>query len=166
MEEEVGVGNLRGIFEALSQRSPHMRDTETLCELVRHALSRQITAKFARGPHTLRVFLLDHALEMLVKEAIHDTSAGSYLALPPASSKDILAAVRASIGPLGGHSAGVPILVSAADVRRFVRRLVSLEFPALHVLSRQEIQPDMPIEIVARIDLARMGEPTTPAHQG
>lgn len=34
-----------------------------------------------------------------------------------------------------------------------MRKLVELEFPSLHVLSHQDVEPDTPIQIIATIHL-------------
>jgi type III secretion protein V len=137
-----------------------------LAERVRHALSGQITAKFTRGRDSLPVLLLDPEIEVLVGSAIQPTSVGAYLALEPQHSEDILAAIRGQVISLGPRAAGVPILVTAVEVRPFIRKLVSLEFPSLHVLSRQDLEPDMQIEAVTRIRLGGTSDHATPNGQG
>jgi flagellar biosynthesis protein FlhA len=164
--EEIGIGDLKTILEALSPRTPDWGDTVMLTERVRHALSRQITAKFLRGADALPVLLLDPEIETAIGSVIQRTPVGVFLLLAPEMSQDILAAVRASVGSLSNRAAGAPILVSGADVRPFVRKLVSLEFPALHVLSRQDVMPATPIEAIARIHLTRTGERATPTGDG
>ncbi len=88
----------------------------------------------------------------MVRGAIKQTSAGSYLALDPDSVQLILNAMRQVITPTptGGQP---PVLLTAIDVRRFVRKLIEGEFPDMAVVSYQEIVPEIKIQPLGRIQL-------------
>jgi type III secretion protein V len=166
VDEEIGVGDVGRILEALSQREPDMADTVALAERARHALRRQITAKFAQGRDSLPVLLLEPEIDALIGDAIRRTSAGAYLALEPRLAEDILAAVRTQISSLGARAAGVPLLVTTVEARPFIRKLVSLEFPSLHVLSPHDIEPGTHIQAVARIGLGSAAHDASPDDGG
>lgn len=166
VDEEIGIGDMEHILKALSQCEGDLRDTVLLAERARHALSGQITAKFIRGRDSLPVLLLDPEIEALISSAFQRTSVGAYLALDPQLTQDILAAVRGQVSSLGPGAAGVPILLTAVEVRPYLRKLVMLEFPSLHVLSRQDLEPDTQIQTVARIRLDRTSHPATPTGRG
>ena len=128
-----------------------MRDTVLLTERVRHTLRAQITAKFVRGRNSLPVLLLDPKIEALVSKGIHHASAGSYLALEPQLTADLVSAICKQVDSLGSRAVDVPILVTAPEIRRYIRKMVDLRFPSLHVLSRHDLEPDMRIEHVAEL---------------
>jgi len=151
VDEEVAIHDVGHILEALARREPGQRDTAMLAEQARHALRGRITAKFARGRNTLPVLLLDAETETSIGSAIQRTPAGAYLALAPRLAEELLAAVRVQVGALGPRADGVPMLVTAPELRPFIRRLVGLEFPSLHVLSRQDLAPGTHIETIATI---------------
>ena len=142
-----------------------MRDTVLLAERVRHALSGQITAKFTGRRDSLSVFLLDPEIEVLISSAIQPTSVGSYLALDPQLTQDILAAIRDQVSSLDLSTAGVLIL-TVAEIRRYIRKLVELEFPSLHVVSRQDLDPGTRIQTVARIRLGSSSQHQSPTGGG
>lgn len=152
VKEEIHIGDLAPILEALAGHEGELHDTALLAERARHALRGQITAKFLRGRDSLPVFLLDPEIQDAFSNAIQRTAAGSYLALEPQFTQDVLAAVRGQVGSLGARADGVPILVEAVEIRAYVRRLVELEFPQLHVLSRQDLAPDTQVEVVATLN--------------
>jgi type III secretion protein V len=93
------------------------------------------------------VFLLDPMIEQTVREAIQKTPTGSYLALEPQLSRDILAAVGNSI------ASGPGVILTQIDIRRYVRRLVEVEFPRLAVLSFQELVPETQIQPLGRVTI-------------
>ncbi|MEO0321610.1 MAG: type III secretion system export apparatus subunit SctV [Myxococcota bacterium] len=148
VDEGVSVRPLREILEALAVHAPSERDPVALTELVRSGLKRQITHRFAEDG-ALDVFLLDPAIEDALRDGIQRTATGSYLALPPDLSREIIGAVKAEAEHAG---AGLPfVLVTQADVRRFLRRLVEVDVPDAVVLSFQELAPDVRIQPLGRV---------------
>ena len=149
VEESVSIRPLREILEALATHAPVERDPVTLTELVRSALKRQITHAHADGG-VLAVYLLDPAIEEVVRDSIQRTSAGSYLALAPDLARDVIGAIRRECRP---GEAGPTLLLTQADVRRFVRRLVEVEIPSAVVLSYQELAPEVTVQPLGRVSV-------------
>jgi len=152
VQEQVSIKDLRTILEALSEWAQTEKDTVLLTEYVRSSLKRYISYKYSLGQTVLSVYLLDPEIEDMVRSAIKQTSAGSYLALDPDSVQLILHSMRNTIQPTppGGQP---PVLLTAIDVRRFVRKLIEGEFPDLSVVSFQEIVPEIRIQPLGRIQL-------------
>jgi type III secretion protein V len=148
-EEQVSVRGLREILGALAEWAPVERDPVALTEHVRSALRRQITAKYAGPSGSLPVFLLDPMIEETIRESIHKTATGSYLALEPALSRDILAAVGRTMS-----GAQMAVILTSAEIRRYVRRLVEAEYPQLAVLSYQELSPETQLQPLGRIKVS------------
>ncbi|MBI3508489.1 MAG: type III secretion system export apparatus subunit SctV [Chlamydiia bacterium] len=152
VQEQISIKDLRTILEALSEWAQTEKDTVLLTEYVRSSLKRYISYKYSLGQSVLSVYLLDPEIEDMVRGAIKQTSAGSYLALDPDSVQLILQAMRQTIlpTPSGGQP---PVLLTAIDVRRFVRKLIEGEFPELPAVSYQEIVPEIRIQPLGRVQL-------------
>lgn len=152
IQEQISIKDLRTILETLSEWAQTEKDTVLLTEYVRSSLKRYISYKYSLGQSVLSVYLLDPEIEDMVRGAIKQTSAGSYLALDPDSVQLILHAMRNTIKPTpaGGQP---PVLFTEIGVRRFVRKLIEGEFPDLPVLSFQEIVPEIRIQPLGRIQL-------------
>lgn len=152
VQEQVSIKDLRTVLEALSEWGQTEKDTVLLTEYVRSSLKRFISYKYSLGQSLLSVYLLDPEIEDMVRAAIKQTSAGSYLALDPDSVQLILHSMRNTIQPTpsGGQP---PVLLTAIDVRRFVRKLIEGEFPELSVVSYQEIVPEIRIQPLGRVQL-------------
>lgn len=152
IQEGVSVKDLRTILEALSEWAQTEKDTVLLTEYVRSSLKRYISYKFSQGQSVLSVYILDPEIEDMVRGAIKQTSAGSYLALDPDAVQLILQAVRSVVAtpPPGGQA---PVILTAIDVRRFVRKLVEMEFTDISVVSYQEIVPEIRIQPLGRIQI-------------
>jgi len=150
VEERVSIRDMRTILQALAEWAPVEKDPVILTEYVRMALRRSITFAFAQGASTLGVYLLDPSIEDVVRQAIQHTATGSYLALDPEVSREILDAVRRELGEkeAGGPP---PVILTQMEIRRFVKRLVDVEFPDVVVLSFQELSPELNIQPVGQI---------------
>jgi len=148
VEEGISLRNLRDILGALAEWAPQERDPVALTEHVRVALRRAITYKHAGDSGMLAAYLLDPMIEDAIREGIQKTATGSYLALEPQISRDIIAAVGRALGPEGSNGA---VLLTGVEIRRYVRRLVEVEHPRLAVLSFQELAPEAQIRPIARI---------------
>jgi type III secretion protein V len=153
IQEQISVKDLRTIFEALSEWAQSEKDTVLLTEYVRSSLKRYISFKYSQGQSVLSVYILDPEIEDMVRGAIKQTSAGSYLALDPDSVQLILQGIRNVVAPPppGGQP---PVLLTAIDVRRFVRKLIEMEFPDISVVSYQEIIPEIRIQPLGRIQIS------------
>lgn len=153
IQEQISVKDLRTIFEALSEWAQSEKDTVLLTEYIRSSLKRYISFKYSQGQTVLSVYILDPEIEDMVRGAIKQTSAGSYLALDPDSVQLILQGIRNTVAPPppGGQP---PVLLTAIDVRRFVRKLIEMEFPDVSVVSYQEIIPEIRIQPLGRIQIS------------
>jgi type III secretion protein V len=152
-EEEISIRDLRGVLQALAEWGQVEADTVMLTEHVRASMKRYISHKYTRGQATLVVYLLDPQIEEAIRGAIKHTSTGSHLALEPDVAQDIISAIRAECGNLPA-TAQRPVILTAMDIRRYVRRLLEFEFmPAFTVVSYQELSPELNIQPVARIAL-------------
>jgi len=153
IQEQISVKDLRTIMESLAEWAQTEKDTVLLTEYVRSSLKRYISYKYSQGQTVLSVYILDPEIEDMVRGAIKQTSAGSYLALDPDSVQLILQSVRNTVAPPppGGQP---PVILTAIDVRRFVRKLIEMEFGDISVVSYQEIIPEIRIQPLGRIQIS------------
>ncbi|MDO8461320.1 MAG: type III secretion system export apparatus subunit SctV [Deltaproteobacteria bacterium] len=154
VQEDVSVRDLKNVFATLAQWGEVERDTVALTEHVRAGLKRYITHKFAGQAGTLAVYLLDPEIEEMIKSAIRKTDKGNYLALEPEVMQEIVEAVGREIAshPLP-PGAKPPVILTVAEVRRYFRKIIELEFPQLSVLSYQELSENVRIQPIARVSL-------------
>ena len=151
-EEGVSLRPLKEILGALAEWAAHERDPVALTEHARAALRRAITFQHAQAAgandRTLGVFLIDPMIEDAIRDSIQRTASGSYLALEPDLSREIIRRVGDTVA-----NTKRPVLLTASDVRRFVRRLVETEFPEIAVLSYQELSPDAKLQPLGRVQI-------------
>ncbi len=158
VQEEVAIRDMRAILQSLARWAQVEKDTATLTEYVRSDLKQYISFKWSRGTRELSVYLLDPAIEQAIRSAIQRTAQGSYLALDPDTARRILSTARKSLGNLPA-TASQPVILTAVDVRRYLKKLLELDLPFVTVLSYQEISPLLTIQPVGRITMPQAREP-------
>ncbi|MES3002882.1 MAG: type III secretion system export apparatus subunit SctV [Pseudomonadota bacterium] len=151
VSEEISIRNVRTVMEALIEWGQKEKDPVLLTDYVRMALKRYISHKYSAGQNMLPAYLLAPAVEDEVRAAVRQTSGGSYLALDPAATKRLLAAIKAAVGDLSA-SAHKPVLLTSMDIRRYMRKMIEQDLGDLPVLSYQELTQDINIQPLARID--------------
>jgi type III secretion protein V len=149
VEEGVAIRDLRAILGALAEWGRAEKDPVILTEYVRAALRRQLSFQYARGGRTLAAWLIEPMIEDAIRGAITKTQTGSFLALEPDLSRDVLAAFRRAFveRPAGAP----PVVLTSMEIRRYVKKLVEIEHPDCVVLSYQELAPTINIQPVGRI---------------
>lgn len=148
VEEGVSIRPMREILESLATYAPQEKDPVQLTELVRASLRRQITHKHARDG-VLPVVMLDPAIEDAIRESIQHTNTGSFLAMQPDIAKEVIATIQRTCAA----RPDAPLLLTQADVRRFLRRLIEVDLPDAVVLSYQELAPEVTVQPVGRVVL-------------
>ncbi len=152
VQEGISIRDTKSILDALSEWGRIEKDPVLLTEHIRSAMRRYISFRYALGSDTLFVYLLDPEIEDVIRGAIRRTSSGSFLSLDPTIAHDILDAIRREIADQP-PTAQQPVIVTDMELRRFVRKMVELEFSSLAVLSYQELTPELNIQPIGRISM-------------
>ncbi len=154
VQEDISIRDLKNIFATLAQWGEVERDTVALTEHIRAGLKRYITHKYAGQAGSLAVYLIDPDIEEMIRNAIRKTDKGNYLALEPETTQEVVECVGREIAshpmPPGAKP---PVILTIAEVRRYFRKIIELEFPQLAVLSYQELSENLRIQPIARIVL-------------
>jgi type III secretion protein V len=152
VQEEISIRNLKLILQCLIDWGQKEKEPVLLADYIRSSLKRYVSYKFSEGNNVLSVYLLDPSLEDLVRKAIRQTSAGSYLALDPPTAKKLVKAIQVEVGDLR-QSRSRPVLLTSMDTRRYIRKLIEMELYELPVLSHQELTEEITIRPLGRIKL-------------
>ncbi|MGZ5859143.1 MAG: FHIPEP family type III secretion protein, partial [Burkholderiaceae bacterium] len=149
--EGVSLRNARLLLETTLEWSQKERDPDIVADYVRLALKRQLCHEVARDG-LIEVVLLSPELEDQLRSAIRQTSQGSYLDLDP----EIEQAILNRLGDLsgtGGTPAAPPVLVTAADIRRSVRKLIEEEFFSVPVFAFSELTQHSRVQPIGMIEV-------------
>jgi flagellar biosynthesis protein FlhA len=152
LNEGVPVRDLVRIVEAVTERSAHAKDTESLVEAARQALGPTITSLYAKDKR-LPVIVLDAALEQQLAEALRPSEDGSVIAIDPGLAESLVVevAARAQAAEAGGTS---PVLLCTGRLRPALHRLVRAAAPRLPVMSVNELGPYVRPDKIGVVNLA------------
>jgi type III secretion protein V len=152
VSEEVSIRNLQAILEAIIEWGQKEKDNVILTEYVRTNLKRYLSYKHSNGSNVLPAYLLDSDVEEQVRASIRQTSAGSYLAMDPQVAKKIVDNVVKNVGNIQELN-NKPVIVTAMDIRRYIRKMIESELYDLSVLSYQELTQEISVQPLGRISL-------------
>jgi type III secretion protein V len=152
VQENISIRDIKTVLDALAEWGRIEKDPVMLTEYIRASMKRYLAFRHTGGKDVLFVYLLDPEIEDVIRSAIRRTSTGTFLSLDPSLTHDILAALRRELASNQG-SAQTPVIITDMELRRFVRKMVELEFPSLAVLSYQELTPELNVQPIARISM-------------
>ena len=157
--ERVPIRDLRTILEVLSEHS-RIDDVEVLSEYVRTALRRSIcNALLKEAPdNAIAVLTIDGGVEQLVVEAVQSSPAGIVVALAPDVANEIFVGLTELVDQMVANGQQ-PVVLAAPQTRLAFRKLTAANFPMLHVLSYNEISPDVEVTSVGTITLNTYEDP-------
>ncbi len=152
MKEGVSIRDLRTILETMADYAPGTKDTDIITEYVRYALSRTISNELAVDG-TIPVITLAHPAEEAIRNSIQHKDSGSLLTLNPEIAKRILDGIGAILSTANFGSSNRPALLAAPQIRPYVRSLTERYFPALAIISHNEVSPDLKIQSLGTVSL-------------
>lgn len=158
LSEEVGVRDLRTILQAIAEwYAIDGGDTTELAEHIRMALRRRICFHLSGGKQRLLVYQMDPAVEDLIRDAIRQGPAGSFVAMDYDQSELLARSLREQIADVATRTQ-IPVLLVDRSIRRYVKPALGESFPELRVLSYNELAPEIEVEPVGTITLAAGAE--------
>jgi flagellar biosynthesis protein FlhA len=153
IRERVSIRDLATILEKLTDFAKINQDPDTLSELARQSLSRQICNNLANEQNVIPVITLDPKVEQAVQESIQQTAQGAVLALNPQVSQQVLAKLANEVQSAtnAGHN---PVVLCNPQIRPHVKKLTERNFPMLTVLSYNEIAPKIKIQSIGTVSIS------------
>ncbi|BBO59078.1 type III secretion system export apparatus subunit SctV [Mycoavidus sp. B2-EB] len=152
VSEGVPIRDLRSVCEALTDWANKEKDIVLLTEYVRITLRRQICHVFGGPQRRISVLLIGERIENMIRDSIRETSAGTYAALDADKTSAILELLRRHINSYQAR-AEYPVLLTAMDVRRYLRKMIEREFFSTPVLSTQELMDDLEVNVLGNLEL-------------
>ena len=150
LKEGVSIRDLRTILETMADWAPTTQDTDIMTEYVRHALGRTISSDLA-ADGIIPVITLAKPAEDAIRNGVQHKETGAYLAIDPVIAQRILDSIGRAIQLFDGGSR--PALLAAPQIRPFVRNLTERYYPALTILSHNEITPNLKIRSLGTVNL-------------
>lgn len=150
LKEQVTIRDMVTILETLADYSKITKDTDVLTEYVRQALKRHISRQYAGDNNRLSVFTIDPATEEILRDSVQQSEFGSYLALDPGIAQSMIDKLQRQVEHFS-RNGSAPILLSAPVLRIYLKRLLERFIPGLIVLSYNEIETGIDVEVIGMV---------------
>ncbi len=150
LKEGVSIRDLRTILETMADWAPATQDTDILTEYVRHALSRTICSQLEENG-VIPLITLSKNIEDTIQQSIQHREQGSYLSIDPQTAQKILDSIGETSNAFQGGQQ--PTLLAAPQIRPHVRSLTERYYPALAVISHNEIAPNLKVKSLGTVTI-------------
>jgi type III secretion protein V len=152
LDEQVSVRNLRLVLEALAEWGEREQDPVLLTEYVRSHMKQQISHQHAGPDGVIPAFVFSRRAEATIREALRTTAAGTYLMLDELTSNHAIVEAR-KVAATRGANRRRPVIVTAIDVRRYVRAHLVRNGFDIPVLSYQDLSDDYMVQPIGYLEL-------------
>jgi len=146
LAERVGLKNLRGIAEALSEAATRSQDPVVLAAAVRVALSRQIVQEINGMEPELPVLTLAPQLERVLQDSLQGGGAVLEPGLAERMHQSLSDQVRRQ-----AQSGQPAVLLVAASLRPWLAKFTRQSLPDLHVLAYNEVPDTKQIRLIGAV---------------
>ncbi|MCJ2049551.1 flagellar biosynthesis protein FlhA [Methylobacterium sp. J-070] len=140
LAERVSIRDLGAIVEAIAEVAGGVKNPRDVVEHVRARLGRQICAQYQDQGGTLPIITLSPAWEQAFMESIVGEREERYLAMQPSKLSEFVTAVRDRF-ETAARQGEMPVLVTSAQTRPFVRSIIERFRRETPVMSQAEIHP-------------------------
>jgi len=153
LRERVAIRNLERILEILSDYVTITKDLDLVTEYVRQGLARTVCSDYVGADGKMHVMTLAPDIEQDIVGSVQEIHGVSRAVLEPGHIQRIISSTARAVEKM--VSLGYqPVIVCAAQARRFLKRMVERQLPNVAVLSFNEIEPSVTLESEGTVILA------------
>ncbi|MCJ2140752.1 flagellar biosynthesis protein FlhA [Methylobacterium sp. E-066] len=150
LSERVSIRDLGAIVEGIAEVAGAVKNPRDVVEHVRARLGRQICAQYQDQNGTLPIITLSPAWEQAFMESIVGEREERYLAMQPSKLSEFVTTVRDRF-ETAARQGEMPVLVTSAQSRPFVRSIIERFRRETPVMSQAEIHPRARLRTVGSI---------------
>lgn len=148
VEERVPLRNFRDAIEAIGDAGQYEREAVAMAERVRIAMRRHLIAPLCVDGR-LRVLIVGAALEDVIRQTLTPIDGQMRLAISPVQMRALNALLGAQV-----RESGARAVLTAQDLRRPLRLLIAGDLYDVPVISFNELNPAVPLDIVGELNSA------------
>ena len=147
-DEQVPLRNMRDAIEAIGEIGQMERESGPIAERTRIAMRRHLVAPL-RDDGRFRVVMIGSGLERAISETLTAVDGQLRLAINPRQMNDLIALLRNEI-----QTSGARAILTTQELRRPLRLLIAADLFDVPVVSFNELNPNVPLDIVGELNLA------------
>lgn len=147
-EEQLPLRNMRDAIEAIGEFGQIEREANPIAERTRIAMRRHLIAPLCDSGR-FRVVMVGSGLEQAIRDTLTQIDGQMRMAITPQQMIDLVGLLRTEI-----QSTGARAILTAQDLRRPLRLLIAGDLFDVPVISFNELNPNVPLDIVGELKLA------------
>ena len=152
LKERVSIRDMLMIIETLADYLPMTKNVDILTGYVRQALGRTITRQYRDRDNTIHVMMVSPAVEDVISRSIQHTDYESFVSPDPGVVRTFIEGARKLMGSF--TSKGLPpIVLTSANTRIHLRKIMDRFFPNIVVLAHNEITSDTNITSLGMVEV-------------
>ena len=151
LRERVSVRDMLTIIETLADYVPMTKNVDILTGYVRQSLSRTITRQYRDRDNTIHVMMVSPTVEDVINRSIQHTEYESFVSPDPGMVRTFIESTQKIVGSF--TSKGLPpIVLTSANTRIHLRKIMERFFPNIVVLAHNEITSDTNITSLGMVE--------------
>jgi type III secretion protein V len=147
-EEGVPLRNMRDPIEAISEIGQYEREAGPIAERARVAMRRHLIAPLCVNGR-LPVLMVGSALEDIIRQTLTPVDGQMRLAINPHQMRALIGLLSEQVQQTGARA-----ILTAQDLRRPLRLLVAADLFHTAVISFNELNPAVPLDVVGELNRA------------
>lgn len=152
LKERVSIRDMFVIIETMADYLPMTKNVDILTGYVRQALGRTITRQYRDRNNTIHVMMVSPAVEDVINRSISHTEYESFVSPDPGVVRTFIEGAHQLIGSF--TSKGLPpIVLTSANTRIHLRKIMERFFPSIVVLAHNEITSDTNITSLGMVEV-------------
>ena len=152
LKERVSIRDMLVIIETLADYLPMTKNVDILTGYVRQALGRTITRQYRDRDNTIHVMMVSPTVEDVISRSIQHTEYESFVSPDPGVVRMFIEGARKLMGSF--TSKGLPpIVLTSANTRIHLRKIMDRFFPNIVVLAHNEITSDTNITSLGMVEV-------------
>lgn len=156
VDEQVSLRNLRDCVEAICEAGQTEREPAAIAAMVRVKIRRNLNAPLCVEGQ-MRVLMIGPRAEEAIRRTTTVIDGQTRLAIDPMRMREFVGLIRREV-----EQSGARAILTAQDLRRPLRLVCAADLFDVPILSFNELNPALPLDVVGQLDI----EPDLVAHSG
>ena len=152
LKERVSIRDILMIIETLADYLPMTKNVDILTGYVRQALGRTITRQYQDRDNTLHVMMVSPEIEDAITRSIQNTEYESFVSPDPGVVRKFIESSQKIMGIFTSKGL-TPIVLTSANTRIHLRKIMERFFPNIVVLAHNEITANTNITSLGMVEI-------------
>ena len=152
LKERVSIRDILMIIETLADYLPMTKNVDILTGYARQALGRTITRQYQDRDNTLHVMMVSPEIEEAITRSIQHTEYESFVSPDPGLVRKFIENSKKIMGIFASKGL-TPIVLTSANTRIHLKKIMERFFPNIVVLSHNEITANTNITSIGMVEI-------------